>query len=540
MMNPELKLIKPGECRVRIAPSPTGPLHIGTARTALFNFLFAKKNQGNFILRIEDTDVKRSQKKWEKDIIESLKWLGIEWTEGPDIDGKYAPYKQSERSDIYLKYLKKLIAEKKAYYCFCTEEEIEAHRQYLISIGRPPIYSGKCAALSEKEIKKNFKEGKSAIIRFKVPSQEIKFKDLIRGEIKFNTELIGDVAIAKNINSPLDLRKNNEKAGDIQFLYNFVVVVDDFEMEISHVIRGEDHLSNTPKQILIQQDLGFTQPQYAHLPLILGPDRSKLSKRHGATSVADYRKKGYLPEALVNFMALLGWNPGDDREIFSIDSLIKEFSLEKVQKSGAVFNIQKLDSLNGFYIRHKSLDKLTKECIPYLIEAGLIKPISEKKKLAAPKYEIALTGEKISFEYLKKVVALYQERLKQLSEIVELVDFFFKDKLKYPKELLIWKDMTEKETNTSLDKLIKILSKIELESWNRDYLQSILMTEAEKISIRGKKNRGYLLWPLRVALSGKKASAGPFEIAEILGKEKTLKRLREAKELKQTVARPTP
>ena len=493
MVLEEFKFIKPGEVRTRIAPSPTGYLHIGLARTALFNYLFTKKHEGSFVLRVEDTDLERSSLEFEKDIIENLKWLGIDWDEGPDIGGKYGPYRQTQRTDMYKKYIEKLIAEDKAYYCFCSEEELEAQRQYQMSRGLAPKYSGKCANLDKETVKKYLSEGKPSVIRFRIIPKKLHFDDLIRGRVEFDTELMGDSVIAKNLETPL---------------YNFAVVIDDFEMKISHVIRGEDHISNTPKQILIQEALGFSQPLYAHLPLILGTDRSKLSKRHGATSVSDFRKQGYLPEALINFMAFLGWNPGDEREIYSMNSLIKEFSLEKVQKAGAVFNIKKLDFLNGFYIRQRSPEKLTELCLPYLIEAGFI--IKEKADL----------------EYLKKIISIYQERLKKLSEIVELTDFFFKEKLNYDKNLLRWKEMSDKEIKDSLNKLEKLLSKVKLEDWNKTNLERVLLPESEKIGDRGK-----LLWPLRVALTGKEASAGPFEIAEILGKEKTIKRIKEAKDL---------
>lgn len=487
--------------RVRIAPSPTGFLHIGLARAALFNYLFAKKEKGDFVLRIEDTDVERSETKFEKDIIENLKWLGIEWDEF---------YRQSERIEIYQKYIIKLLDENKAYYCFCSKEKLEAKRQYCLSDGRPPIYNGECQNLSPETVKKYLSQGKPCIIRFKTSNKKVVFQDLIRGKVEFNSSLIGDFSIAKDIKTPL---------------YNFAAVVDDFEMKISYVIRGEDHISNTPKQILLQEALGFPQPKYAHLPLILGSDRSKLSKRHGATAVSEYRKLGYLPETLINFMAFLGWNPGTEREIYRIDSLIKEFSLKGVQKGGAVFNIKRLDYLNGFYIRQKSLDKLTELCIPYLVEAKLIVPFAKTLLNLGLRYKILETEEEIDFEELKKIVKIYQERLKFLSEISELTDFFFRDKLKYDKNLLKWKNMTDEELEYTLDKLEQILSKIKTEDFNKENLEKILIPEAEKIGDRGK-----LLWPFRAALSGKKASASPFEIAEILGKEKVIKRIKEAKE----------
>jgi len=533
----EFKFIKPGEIRTRIAPAPTGFLHTGLARTALFNYLFAKKYQGSFILRIEDTDIERSKPEYEKDILENLKWLGIEWDEGPDIGGNYGPYRQSQRGKIYAKYLEKLLNEGKAYYCFCSEEELEAQRQYQMSIGEPPRYSGKCAQLTEKEVEKYLAEGKKSVIRFKIASKKIVFKDLIRGDVEFDSTLIGDFIIAKDKNSPL---------------YNFAVVIDDFEMKISHVIRGEEHLPNTPKQILIQEALNFSQPEYSHLPLVLGPDRSKLSKRHGAMSIGQYRRQGYLPESLINFLAFLGWNPGDEREIYSMTSLIKEFSLERVQKGGAIFNIKRLDFLNGFYIRQRSVEKLTELCLPYLIERGLIIPIFKETRYPPAyggteiiqRYKISETGEEVSFEFLQKIVSLYQERLKKLSEISELTNFFLKDKLKYDKDLLKWREMANKEIKSSLDRLEKIFSKIKLGDWNKDNLEKILLPEAEKFAKEIKRagpeaeqvrygagDRGYFLWPLRVALTGKEASAGPFEIAEILGREKVLKRIKEAKKL---------
>lgn len=491
-MEEKFKFIQPGEVRTRIAPSPTGFLHIGTARAALFCYLFAKKHQGSFILRIEDTDLERSTQEFEKNIIDSLKWLGIVWDEGPDTEGEFGPYRQSERLKSYKNYLEKLLTEKKAYYCFCSEEELEAQRQDQMSRGEQPRYSGKCGQLSEEATKKYLEEKKPSIIRFRITAKKVEFHDLIRGKLEFDAGLIGDIVIAKNLMTPL---------------YNFAVVIDDFEMKISHVIRGEDHISNTPKQILMQEALDFPRPEYGHLPLILGEDRTKLSKRHGATSVSEFQKEGYLPEALINFMAFLGWNPGDEREIYSLASLIKEFSIEKVQKGGAIFNIQKLDFINGFYIRQKSLDKLTELCLPYLKDAGLIQ-------------------EGTNLDFVKKIIQLHQERLKKLSEITELTDYFFKDDLDYEKDLLKWGTMTDKETFDSLDVSEKILTEIKENEWNKETVENILLIKTNEM-----KNRGELLWPLRVALTGKKASASPFDVASVLGKEKTLLRIKKAKKI---------
>lgn len=505
-MNPDLKFMQEGEIRTRIAPSPTGFLHIGTARTALFNYLFAKKYRGSFILRIEDTDVERSKPEYEKNIVDSLKWLGIDWDEGPDIGGKCGPYRQSERILVYKKYLEKLVEENKAYYCFCSQEELETQRQYQMSRGQAPRYSGKCRQLPESEIKQNLAQGKEYVIRFKISPQIVAFEDLIRGKIEFDTSLMGDVVIAKNFSAPL---------------YNFAVVIDDFEMKISHVIRGEDHISNTPKQILMQEALGLPNRKYAHLPLILGPDKSRLSKRHGAVSVEEYKKEGYFAETLINFIAFLGWNPGTDKEIFSLPALIKEFSLEKCQKAGAAFNIKRLEYLNGFYVRHKPIEKLTELCLPYLIEAGFVEETEEKNQL-----KITATGEMIYFEYIKNIALMYQERLKKLSEITELTDFFFKNKLGYNKDLLRWKGMPDREIQDSLGVAENILSKMSFVDWNKEKLAETLLAEADKIG-----DKGRLLWPLRAALTGKEASAGPFEVAEILGKEKVLNRIQQAKSL---------
>jgi len=481
---------------VRIAPSPTGALHIGTARSALFNYLFAKKNKGKFILRIEDTDKERSELLWTQDIIEGLKWLGIEWDEGPDIGGEFGPYKQSQRLDVYKKYLKQLLEEDKAYYCFCTAEELENKRQEQMSRGLAPKYEGKCAHLSKEETAKNLADKKSSVIRFRVSNKKVKFKDLIRKEVEFDAGLFGDMVIAKDLELPL---------------YNFAAAVDDFEMEISHVIRGEDHISNTPKQILLQEALGFSHPQYGHLPLILAPDRSKMSKRYGAVSVGEYKKDGFLPEAMVNFMALLGWNPGTEKEVFSLSQLAKEFSIENVQKSGAIFNIKRLEFLNGLYIREKSIEKLTELCAPYLKNAGL------------------LVAGQVSQDKLQKTVEVSKSRMKKISEIVELSDFFFADKLNYDKSLLKWKDMEDKDIKEALLLCDKILS--ELKIWDIKKIEEALLVgagEFNKEKLYPVENKGFLLWPLRVALSGKQFSPSPFEIADILGKEKTLKRIKEA------------
>lgn len=469
--------------RVRIAPSPTGNLHIGTARTALFNYLFAKHNNGKFILRIEDTDLERSDKKYEKDIFDGLNWLGIEADESPEKGGPYSPYRQSERTDTYKKYIEKLLREGKVFYCFHTEEELENEKQKLIEEKKPQLHFCEFRTMDIKEaealkdIKTNY------IIRFKTPAgKTIKFNDLIRGEVSFESDFLGDFSIAKNVETPL---------------YNFAVVIDDEEMKISHVIRGEDHISNTPKQILIAEALGFDLPQYAHLPLILGEDRSKLSKRHGATSVEEYKK--YYPEALFNFLALLGWNPGGDKEIFTKNELIKEFSLEKTQKSGAIFDVKKLEWLNGEY--HKK----------YLEERGS-EEIAEYIKKEVPQYlirDIATTAQAIKLEGSR------------MRDFTALRDSIIEKAEDYDADLLIWKDMTNKEILEAFGKAEKIISDLS------DFAKGQI--ETSFLEAIGDSDKGKILWPLRVALSGKKASPGPFEIMEVLGKEESLKRIEFAK-----------
>jgi len=493
--------------RVRMAPSPTGWAHIGTARTTLFNFLYANHYGGKFVLRIEDTDTERSKKKYEKDLLQHLKWLGISWDEGPDIEGPFGPYRQSERLSIYKKYLEQLLKDGHAYYCFCSPEELEIQRQEMMSRGEPPKYPGTCSNLDSKTAKQYIKEGKSYTIRFRIPSKKIKIKDLIRGDLEFDTSLIGDIIIAKNLDEPL---------------YNFAVVIDDYLMKISHIIRGEEHISNTPKQIVLQEALGFEIPQYAHLPMILGPDRSKLSKRHGAASLNEYKKQGYLPEAMINFIALMGWHPSSNQEFFSVQDLISQFTLERVQKAGAIFNIQKLDWLNNYYLRQHSIDDILPMLIDYLKDSELI---TEKGK---GKYVISGSKLKVDEPWFKRLLEIELGRMNKFSDINELSDFLFKDELIYDPSLMVWKEAPKEQLSASIDKSLQILSKVKEDEFDFNHLQEIFTQVIEK-DPEYIDNKGLLLWPLRVALTGKKASAGPFEVLELLGKDISLKRLKAAK-----------
>lgn len=323
--------------RVRFAPSPTGQLHIGNVRTALFNWLFARQKGGTFILRIEDTDVERSEARYETQLMDNLTWLGLNWDEGPDIGGPYPPYRQSDKMDVYRAYAERLIQEKKAYYCFCTAEELEREREQALKEQRQPIYSGKCRGLAPEEVAARRSSGEPAAIRLQIPEHPIRFHDIVRGDVEFSNEVVSDPIIVRSGGMPV---------------YNYVVVIDDADMKITHVVRGDDHISNTPKQVAVYEALGLPVPEFAHLSTILGPDRERLSKRHGATSVENFRQMGILPQALMNYLALLGWAPsGGDREIFSKDELIKEFSLERVTPSPAVFDMEKLYWFNRHYIK---------------------------------------------------------------------------------------------------------------------------------------------------------------------------------------------
>ena len=457
------------EIRVRFAPSPTGYLHIGGARTTLFNWLFARHNGGKLILRGEDTDLERSEKRFEDDILDGLKWLGLDWDEF---------YRQSDRIPIYSKYIQKLLDEGRAFWCYHTEEELEQEKREQLE--QKKLQRHVCIY---KKDKGGAEKGNRGIIRLAVDEnseKRIKIEDIVRGHVEFEERLLGDFSIAKNVEVPL---------------YNFAVAIDDYEMDISHVIRGEEHLSNTPKQILVQEALTFERPQYAHLPLLLGKDRSKLSKRHGAVSLTEYRKQGYLSDALFNFLALLGWTPPDGREILSRNELVELFDLLKVHKSGAIFDTVKLDWLNGEYIKQ-------------LADAEL-----------ADKIIGQLGRDDVNKDYIFKMLPLLRDRMKKLSDVSEF-NFFFEDP-QYEKELLIWRSREDDDIKNSLMGVKKIIEKIGLDD------KSSLREEFDKFG-KELEDRGLVYWPLRVALSGQKASPDPVDIACILGKEKTLERIDQA------------
>ncbi len=343
--------------RVRFAPSPTGMLHVGNARTALYNWLFAKHNDGTAILRIEDTDVERSEVRYENLLIEDLHWLGLTWEEGPQMGGSHGPYRQSERLPIYADHTERLLLEGKAYRCFCSPEQLEAEREAAVAAHQPQIYSGRCRAISIEDSRKRAAAGESYAVRLRIPDHPIRFKDLVRGEVEFPAEAVSDPVLVRSNGMPV---------------YNYVVAVDDALMEITHVIRGDDHVSNTPKQVAIYEAFGWTVPEFAHLSTILGSDRERLSKRHGATSIASFREMGYLPEALMNYLALLGWGAeGGTRETFTPEELVREFKLERVTASPAVFDIAKLDWLNRHYLKLRPIAEVVRLAWPYFEQTGI-------------------------------------------------------------------------------------------------------------------------------------------------------------------------
>jgi glutamyl-tRNA synthetase/nondiscriminating glutamyl-tRNA synthetase len=379
--------------RVRFAPSPTGHLHVGNARTALFNWLFARQKGGRMVLRIEDTDLDRSEARYEDQLIADLKWLGLDWDEGTDEGGAYGPYRQSDRLVIYREHAERLLRERKAYLCFCTEEELQHDRERAAREHRQPIYSGKCRNLDFTEAENRRKRGEACAIRLRIPEHPIRFHDIVHGPVEFSNEVVSDPIILRSSGMPV---------------YNYVVVIDDALMKITHVIRGDDHLSNTPKQVALYEALGWPVPEFAHLSTILGADRERLSKRHGATSIANFRDMGVLPEALVNYLALLGWAPsGGTREIFSEQELIKEFSLERVTASPAVFDMEKLYWLNRHYIKESSLERI----------AALARPYYARRVGEQPSVEVEA--------WLDKITAMFTPSVDRLEQLPERADLIF-------------------------------------------------------------------------------------------------------------------
>ncbi len=467
--------------RVRFAPSPTGFLHIGGARTALFNYLFARHEGGSFILRIEDTDQARSTQEALGNILSSLRWLGLDWDEGPSKGGDFGPYYQMERLEIYKKYADELLKKGKAYFCYCSPEELAERKKEALRKGKPPGYDGRCRNLSSEK-----RTGKERVIRFKASDEGVtEVEDLIRGKVKFENVLLDDFVIVKSSGTPT---------------FIFANVVDDHLMRITHIIRGDEHLSNTPRQILLYQALGFSLPSFGHLAMILGSDRKKLSKRTGAISLDWYRREGYLPQALVNYLTLLGWGNSESQELFSsVEEIISKFSLKAVSKNPAIFDIQKLDWMNGQYIKRLGVEELVCLVKPYLQEKNLLRDDEDEERL-------------------KKIVALEQERLKTLAQITEYADFFFLSEIIYDEKAV--KKVLRKEGVPRI--LREYRNGLDaLEPFTMETIESLARKIIAALGIKG----GALIHPTRVALTGRTVGPGLFELMALLGREITIKRL---------------
>jgi glutamyl-tRNA synthetase len=490
--------------RTRLAPSPTGFLHVGTLRTALYCYLLAKKHQGQFFLRIEDTDQSRSVPGAVENILNTLEWAGITPDEGVQKiagqaaeQGEYKPYTQSKRLSIYQDQVKLLLQSGHAYHCFCTPERLARMREEQIKNKKAPMYDRKCLQLSPEEIEKAKTNGEPYVIRQKIPRERtIILKDLIRGKVKFDCATLDDQVLLKSDGFPT---------------YHLAHVVDDHLMQTNPVIRGEEWLPSTPKHLLLFEAFGWESPPYAHLPLLLNPDRSKLSKRQGDVAVEDYIKKGYLPEAVINFVAFLGWNPGVEQELFTMEELIERFSLARVHKGGAVFDLEKLNWFNGQYIRKKTGSEIVKLIKPYLVEAGFM-------------------VENYSDLYLEQAVKLTYERFKYLAEVPGLMHYYFRDPEDYHPELILSEKM---KVDLDIAKLALIESLRVLEAisdFSEENLQEVLIALVKDLGLKN----GQVLWPIRVALTGESFSPGVFEVAAVLGQQTTVRRIKIALEKLET------
>jgi glutamyl-tRNA synthetase/nondiscriminating glutamyl-tRNA synthetase len=451
--------------RVRFAPSPTGQLHVGNARTALFNWLLAHGKDGTFILRIEDTDAERSTRESEHGILEDLRWLGLDWDEGPDVGGLHGPYRQSERLHLYESYAKELMTGGHAYFCFCSPQQLDAERQADLAAGRPPRYRGTCRSIEAAEARRRVEAGEHPVVRFRVPDHtEVAFHDRVRGEVTFNTEQFGDPIIVRSDGRPQ---------------YNFAVVVDDALMEITHVIRGEDHISNTPRQILLYRALGFTPPEFAHLSLVMGPDHTPLSKRHGATSVMEFRERGFLPDALLNYLALIGWSPGGDKELLPIQELARRFALEDVGHSAGVFDVEKLAWMNRHYMKEASPARLAAETARYFTTRGFLKRRTDA-----------------AMEYLVSVLPMAVGSVDRLEEIPDRLKFLFDFD---PAAAIARHDVAEiLDEPGARDVIAALPDAIDRPLIDRETFRAIANRVKERTGQKGKS----LFHPIRVAFTG--------------------------------------
>lgn len=476
--------------RVRMAPSPTGPLHIGTARTSLFNYLAARHAGGTYVLRIEDTDTARSTTEFESDIIDGLHWLGISWDEGPQVAGgtdigPHAPYRQSQRMELYAREAERLLGSGAAYRCWCSAEELEAARRAQEAAKEPPRYNRRCLDLTDVDIATFTAEGRRPAVRFKVEPETIRFADLVRGDVEFDNALLGDFVIVRADGVPL---------------YHFCVVVDDEAMEITHVIRGEDHLSNTPKHIALIRALGYREPSFGHIPLILNPDRTKMSKRKSQTAISAYRDDGYLPEALVNFLAFLGWSPGTEEEIFTLDELTERFEVAAVHRGGAIFDRDRLDHLNGVYIRALTDEQLALRLRPWVPDS-------------------------VDDEGLLRIVPLAKERLVRLGDIVVLAGFIWEADEEvtswYTPDMLSPKKGGPAEARAALAAAREVIAGLDDADFSAELIEERFRAAAEAAGMKA----GDFFTPIRVAATGRTTSPPLFASLELLGRDRSLARL---------------
>lgn len=475
--------------RVRFAPSPTGYLHIGGARTALFNWLYARHYNGTFVLRIEDTDLVRSTDEAVTAILDGMKWLGLDWDEGPEKGGEYGPYFQTQRLNLYKPFVDRLLTSGEAYYCYCTPEELKTRRKKEMARGKAYIYDRKCLNLSEAEKEKIKREGRKPSIRLKMPDRKIIVQDLIKGKMEFDSKLFSDFVIVKSDGMPT---------------YNFAATIDDILMKISLVMRGDDHISNTPKQIVIYQALEAPIPDFAHIPMIMGSDNTRLSKRHGATSVMEFQKMGFLPEAVVNYIAHLGWSSGTDREIFSAAELIEGFTLDKVSSHAAIFDMEKLNWFNGEYLKEMPEEMYVKNLTPFLEEAGFIGYLSDIE----------------TKNWLKKIVSLMKTRVKNFRQFLEYGDYFFRE------DFVTDENAEQILKQNGVKNILKNLAKglQGLDSWDEGSIETKVREIAAQLNIKGRQ----IIHPTRAALSGKTVGPSLFALMEVLGKDKNIKRLEKA------------
>jgi nondiscriminating glutamyl-tRNA synthetase len=470
------------DIRVRFAPSPTGYLHVGNARTAILNWLFARHSQGKMILRIEDTDVERSTLEFEQTLKDNLRWMGLEWDEGPNQGGNFGPYRQSERLHLYKESALKLVEEGFAFRCYCSADEIKIKGDAALEKNEDPHYDGHCYDLTDEQIKRYEDEGRKPVIRFRVPSGEISFFDLVRGNMSFDGTNISDFVILRS---------------DGMATYNFAVVVDDALMKISHVIRGDDHLSNTPKQVLLFKALGFELPTFVHIPMILGDDRSKLSKRHGDNKLLDYQEKGYLPDAVLNFLSLLGWSSPSGEEILSREKLVEEFDFSRLSKSAAIFNLEKLNWMNGVYLRNSEINDIIELGIPYLQKAG---------------FDVSNKG------YVEQCIKAVIERVEFLQQLPDWCEVFFQDTVNYENEELVFNPDSQKVYQEFLAELQTT------NDWNKDVFMQVMKSVQKNTGIKGKN-----LWmPVRMVLTGREHGPELPGVVELLGLEKCKKFLNNA------------